>query len=426
MKKILSASFINLGFSFIILVFAFGLTPYLLNGLGDEGFSTFMLLWGLVTSLAFIETTLYRSTVFYQTARHKKSNELLSASFAISLLFGSATFLFLYLILFISNFYDFKTLDFLKNYQALIFPLSSIVAISSFSSILRGFEESRHNFLQANIFKTLNSISNYIVPAVCLYFGSKGFNDIFHFILLLRFALLGIQVIILLKFSNLSLLNRFTLDDLNALKKFGGWLTASNISVPLSFYLSRIIIADVCGLELLPLFLIPFEVLSKTSLISESLSRVLFPYLTSINDTKNKLHILQRSTAILLLIGLAGTLGVFFVGDLFLEKWISLEFSMKAFENFKYMSLATFFILSSNISYNFLQSYGYTKITGLIHLAHVPINLLATYFLTSRMGVSGAAISFVFISVLESVSLYFLSLWMTRSNIQPRFISSND
>lgn len=174
---------------------------------------------------------------------------------------------------------------------------------------------------------------------------------------------------------------------------FGGWLTVTNIVGPVMVYFDRFLIGAILTMTAVTYYVTPYEVLSRTQILSQAVMGVMFPALTfvMVENRERLANIYGQMTDILLLLMLPVTAGFFLLAPEALDLWLGPDFSEKSTPVAQWLALGLLLNALAKPSFTLLQSAGRPDLVAKVHLVELLPYMLLLWFLTAAFGIMGAA-----------------------------------
>jgi O-antigen/teichoic acid export membrane protein len=289
------------------------------------------------------------------------------------------------------------------------------------SSALRGALEGAQRFDLVNSVKVPLNISTYLIPLLAALAGLR----VHQIVLLLAIARVVATVAYLLLCSSAlpSVRADVTFKRTEALHLAGyaGWVTVSNVTMPVLTQLDRYLIASLVGVGLVTFYSVPFEILNGLLIIPGSLALTLFPAFSGLTRAESD-HQLTDLYArpikyIVLLLGLAALTLIAFARPL-LSLWQGPAFAQQSTTVLKILSMGALINAIGWIPSNLIMGLRRPDLTAKIHLVQVPIYLVLVYVLVTRLGIVGAAVSFTLRVSLETLLLFSASFHLSPASFR--------
>lgn len=193
-------------------------------------------------------------------------------------------------------------------------------------------------------------------------------------------------------FPNL-LTPKFSRQRLGSMLRYSGWIALSNFIGPAMVYFDRLAIAAYFGATAVAYYATPFDVITRTSILSVSIAAVVFPAVAYLGQAANRQisTMLKRVQALIA----AFTFPVYFMvaafaGDL-LTLWINPQFADPGALPAAFFCAGMFANSIARIPHAVLQGRGRADQTALAHLIELPIYFGALFLLLPTYGLAGAA-----------------------------------
>lgn len=174
---------------------------------------------------------------------------------------------------------------------------------------------------------------------------------------------------------------------------FGGWLTVTNIVGPMMVYFDRFLIGAILTMTAVTYYVTPYEVLSRTQILSQAVMGVMFPALSFViaNNRDRLAKMYRQTTEVLLFLMLPVMAGFFLLAPEALNLWLGPEFSEKSTPVAQWIALGWLINALAKSPYILLQSVGRPDLVAKAHLAELLPYMFLLWFMTSMFGITGAA-----------------------------------
>jgi O-antigen/teichoic acid export membrane protein len=280
------------------------------------------------------------------------------------------------------------------------------------SSSLRGALEGAQRFDLVNAVKAPLNVSTYVIPFLAALAGLR----VHHIVLLLAIAriLATIGYLLLCCAALPAVRARVKWENAQALHLAGyaGWVTVSNLVMPLLTQVDRYLIASLVGVGVVAFYSVPFEVLNGLLIIPGSLALALFPAfsgLTQSNDERQLTDLYARPIEYMsLLLGVIALTITAFARP-FLTLWQGAAFARQSATVLQILAVGAVLNAIGWIPANLIMGLRRPDMTAKIHLVQLPIYLGLLYVLIVRFGIVGAALGFGLRVTLESTLLFIVS-----------------
>jgi O-antigen/teichoic acid export membrane protein len=279
------------------------------------------------------------------------------------------------------------------------------------STGLKGLLEAHQCFQYTNAIQILLGISTFVMPLIAVVYY-KSLVPIIALIAAARYGILVIYFYAALKTEPaLRVFKPLNLIQLRRQVSYGGWVTVSTIIGPVMVYFDRFVIASVLSVSVVAYYTIPYEVVSRISLISLAISSALFPALSAAFaiDRTQAITIFDRGLRYTLLMVFPVVFVLFGLTKAGLALWLNQDFAFKSTAIAHWLLAGIFLNCLAFIPYSFIQAKRRPDITAKIHLIELPFYILALIWFLKNEGVSGAAITWSLRASVDSVLLFFMT-----------------
>jgi O-antigen/teichoic acid export membrane protein len=195
--------------------------------------------------------------------------------------------------------------------------------------------------------------------------------------------------------------------------KFGGWMTISNIVGPVMVYSDRFVVGSLLSVGAVAYYSAPFDMVSRLWVIPGAMTSVLFPAfaMSVTQNTERTGLLLGRGIKYVLLALFPIVLAVISFAPEGLRLWLGPVFAQNSATALRWLAAGILVNSLAQIPFALIQSAGRPDITSKLHLAELPLYLVAVWLLTRKMGIEGTAIAWSGRVALDAVIL----CWCARS-----------
>ncbi|MEJ2404294.1 MAG: flippase [Candidatus Thiodiazotropha sp.] len=206
-------------------------------------------------------------------------------------------------------------------------------------------------------------------------------------------------------------------DQIRPLLGFGGWMTVSNMVVPLMVSMDRFVIGAVLTVTAVAYYTTPYEIVSRLLIIPSAFVAVLLPAQSTTlarGGVEDRLHSARLFVKGLDYIGIAlfplVLIMVAFAYD-GLNLWVGAEFADHGFRVMQWLGVGVFFYGLSLVPFSLVQSAGYPDWSAKLHLLELPLYLSALWWALHTHGILGAAVVWTLRTFVDALALYFM-VWV--------------
>jgi len=406
------------GWGVLLALFA---TPYVVHRLGPERYGIYALLGVLLTYLAFSELGLGRAVERHGAAALGAGQpQRLRAYFETALWLQAGLAVFLGALLATFGPLALEPFKIPEDRLAEATLAVRVIGLSFAVNLLLGTAQAPLRAHQA--FATLGRIglvcqtlttgllvgAVYLRPTVVAVVGALAIASVLRLLLTLAVSLRRLGGL------------RFRVDrtNLRDLVNFGGSLTASSLLSPILGHAEKLLLGAFVGASALTYYMVPFRVLSRFGLVAGALSRALFPRLSTLQGQGRRDSMWRgnvRATHLLawVLLPPFAVLGI--AGETLLALWMGPEFAAQAAPVLPFLILGAFVNLLAWNAVALIQAHGRPILVAKAYAVEAVVYLPVAWLLMSRLGLVGAAITWCFRALLDSVLLWGIAAALFRT-----------
>jgi O-antigen/teichoic acid export membrane protein len=388
--------------------------PYIVKGLGTDGYGILSIAYVVLGYFSVFDLGLSRATVKF-VAEHlspekvHKIPELVWTSLFLLLAMGCAGGLIVaaFVPIAVTHFFKMPP-SFVGEARASLFILAASMPVMLGNDALRGVLEAAQRFDLVNYVKVPGSICFYLLAALAIPLGI-GVRGIVLLLVLVR--LTTAFAYLLLSFRVFPELRRnchFSRAAMRPLAVFGGWIMVTNITAPIFGYLERFLIASVLSVGMLTYYSVPFDLVGKVLIFPASIVPSLFPYF-SYHGSRNGNEVSDVTSRVIKYLLLVMTpvtaVFVFFAKDI-LQLWLGGQFASQSTVVLQLVAMLFFFNAFALVSFTSVQALGRPDLKAIWDVIALPLYAVTAWWLMRRLGINGAALAKLLISVADFVLLY--------------------
>jgi O-antigen/teichoic acid export membrane protein len=383
------------------LVVAVVTIPLIIQGLGIDRFGLLSLAWVVLGYFAIFDLGLGRATTKFVAEALGKGEEeqvprLVWTAITIQAVLGivGALVLFGTTPLLVEHILNIPR-ELIGEAKATFYLLAFSIPVVLVSSSFQGTLEAAQRFDLVNAVRIPSSILTFLLPLVGLLLG---FNlpGIVVLILLVRVGALLTFVIMNLRIT--PQLRRYSgsFDLFPRLFSFGGWVTISNLIIPIFVFSDRFIIGSLLTVSAVAYYTAPYEIVSRLGILPASLVMTLFPAFSTLASRQSQVElnlIVARSIKYLVMVMVLPTiLFLLFAKDI-LMVWLGSNFAVESTGVLRLLSIAVLLNTIGHVPFSLIQGIGRPDVVAKYHMIELPLCLGVVFFLVSALGISGAALA---------------------------------
>lgn len=291
--------------------------------------------------------------------------------------------------------------------QALYWLAASVPAIV-ISAALRGMLEGLHRFDIVNLVRIPAGIVNFAGPVIALQFAD-GLPAAVAVIAVARFLVVFAYSLACLRLMPAKTgRTRIQGALLRRLASYGGWLTVSNFVNPLIIVTDRFVVAAAVSVAAVAYYVTPYEVITKTWIISASVLGALFPVLSAAAaNNPAALRGICRQAEVVLLCLAAPVVAVFLAGsDLLLELWLGASFRDQSTVVAQLLAAGILINVVAQVPLTALNAAGRADLSAKIAVVELPLYVAAIWYGAHAFGINGVAAVWALRAAIDAALLF--------------------
>lgn len=197
-----------------------------------------------------------------------------------------------------------------------------------------------------------------------------------------------------------------------ALFAFGGWVTVSSVVSPVLMQADRFTIGAVLSAAAVSAYVLPYEVVVQSLVLTGAVSSVMFPGLSRLlreDESGWRPYFLKWLARVAVLMAVVCGLLALLLPWL-LQVWVGNRLQPVSATVGQILCLGVFANALGTLFYALLHARGRTDVTARLHLAELPVFLLLLAFLIGHHGLIGAAWAWTLRMLADSALLAFFAL----------------
>jgi|HubBroStandDraft_1064217.scaffolds.fasta_scaffold01121_6 O-antigen/teichoic acid export membrane protein len=388
--------------------------PYIVKGLGPDGYGILSIAYLVLGYFGIFDLGLSRATVKF-VAEHLSPDKVhkvpglvwtsLSLLVALGCTVGAISAAFVPVA--VTHFFKMPP-SFEGQAKTALFILSLSMPIMLSNDALRGVLEAAQRFDFVNYVKVPASILFYLFAALLIPFGVHVSGIVFVLVLIRFTSSIAYLSFCFRVFPELRKGIRISKEAFRPLTVFGGWIMVSNLMGPIFGYLERFMIASILSVGMLTYYSVPFDLVGKILIFPASVVPSLFPYF-SYHGARSRQEVSEVTSRVMKYLFLVMTpiiaVFVFFAKDI-LTLWIGAQFASQSATVLRIVAFLFFLNAFAMIPFTSVQALGRPDLKAILDMIVLPIYAVGAWWLMHRMGVNGAALAKLFITILDCTVLY--------------------
>lgn len=193
---------------------------------------------------------------------------------------------------------------------------------------------------------------------------------------------------------------------------FGGWMTVSNVALPLMIHVDRFIVGAVRTLVEVAYYANPAEIAVKMLILPRAWVSAIFPPMTMhlVRKSPEADALFGRAVKLLLLVLFPAVLGLYAIAPEFLQLWLGPEFARESAGILRLLTAGIFVYAMSYLAFSLLQSADRPDLSARWHLLELPVFVALAWWATRRWGIVGMAATWGLRGLMDVAVLFPLAL----------------
>lgn len=309
--------------------------PIFLRLVGDARYGVLALVWLFLGYFGLFDPGVARAAEYHVARLHGKENDqeresvfrtaaFINAGFGV---FGGIVVFLIARPIFISAF---KMPPAMRAEVLTSLPwMAAAIPISLLAGMLGGALQARERFAQFNLINLLGSIVSQLTPLIVAFWHGPDLRWLIPAIIIARTAGAIPMFFLLIKALPLGCGGRFDRNKVKVLFSYGGWVTVSNVLNPILTTVDRMVIGSVFNAQSVAYYSVPFNLVSRASIVPGALATSLFPKLSR-GNREDSARLASESVvglaAVMTLMCVLGSAAL----PIFMQHWVGAEFAKHA------------------------------------------------------------------------------------------------
>lgn len=267
------------------------------------------------------------------------------------------------------------------------------VPIATISGVLSGALQGRARFLELNIISICSAALTQLLPLLVAWLHGPNLAWLMPAVILTRLITISGMAMRcrrhLFKGQPIDISRSLA----RSLLSFGGWVTVTSMIGPMMVILDRFVIGAFLGAKSVTYYTVPFQLCSRTTVLSDALSTAMFPSLAAANSTEAQLMVANAIRTLAIVMTPTTIFGLFLMRP-FLQIWMGVDFANNTWLTGEILLLGFWANAFAHIPYAQLQAANRPNVVAHCHMIEVLPYLAALYFGLHIFGLTGAAVVF--------------------------------
>lgn len=180
---------------------------------------------------------------------------------------------------------------------------------------------------------------------------------------------------------------------LGSLARYSGWVSVSNLTAPLLYYVDRFMISALLGVGVMSYYATPYEVITKALVGASAVSGAFFPLLAGFpkEQIANAVPLVRSGSKLNYLLTMPVALVCCIWAESLLTLWMGAEVAEQGSRILQILACGVLLNAAAYMPFTFLQAVGRPDLTARLHMIELPVYVVVLSFVIPRVGIVGAA-----------------------------------
>jgi O-antigen/teichoic acid export membrane protein/glycosyltransferase involved in cell wall biosynthesis len=309
--------------------------PIYLHKIGDARYGVLAIVWLFLGYFGLFDPGITRAATYHiarlsEDEQNRERESVFWTAILLNACFGIVGGLAVYFVgkpIFMSTF---KMPEGMRAEVMASLPwLAASVPVSIIIGVLGGALQARERFGLFNTISSASALVTQLVPLAVAVWWSPNLHILIPAVLLSRTVSAIPMAVALIRVMPLGVGGRFERALVKPLFSYGGWITLTNLLNPVLTSLDRVLIGSVLSAEAVAFYSVPFNLVTRASIIPGALSTSLFPRLSKSSEAERAR---LAGDSVIALAAVMTPLIVISIACLpiFMHYWVGAEFSRHA------------------------------------------------------------------------------------------------
>ena len=192
------------------------------------------------------------------------------------------------------------------------------------------------------------------------------------------------------------------------LLRFGGWMTVSNVLIPLLSTLDRFVVGATVSVAAIAYYSVPLDAVQYAGVVPGAIATVLFPAFTTsfVRDRTRTAALFAGGLKVHLALMFPCALALAAFGRDGLRLWLGTEFARQGAPVIRWVAVGLFVSSLARVAFWLVQAAGRPDLPARFHLLETVVYLPILWWATRSFGIAGAAAAWTGRVVLDAVLLF--------------------
>ena len=384
--------------------------PIYLHMVGPTRYGVLSIVWLFLGYFGLFDPGLSRAATYHIARLHdapaKERGDVFWTALVVNTGFGIVGGVVLYLVARPVFLHEFKMPEGMRDEVIACLPwLAASIPVSITAGVLGGALQAREWFGVSNAINVGNAFLTQGTPLAVAYFHGPDLVWLIPAILLARAAGAVPGFLAAARALPLGAGGGFRRSLLRSLFSYGGWITVTNMLVPILNTVDRMVIGSVLSVEDVAFYNVPFNLVTRISVLPGALSNSLFPKFSRQSHSDG--GDLSRSSLALLAAAMTPVVvGGSLALPILMRLWLGADFAGHATPIGLIFLIAVWFNGLAFVPYALLQANNRPDLTAKIHLIQVAPFLIILFLGVHYFGLEGAAWAWTLRVALDALLMF--------------------
>jgi O-antigen/teichoic acid export membrane protein len=193
--------------------------------------------------------------------------------------------------------------------------------------------------------------------------------------------------------------------------RFARWMAITNVLAPVLIQIDRFAIGIALSASAVAFYAAPSDVITRFAVIPLSVVGVLYPAMATSHalDPSSGSRLFDRGCRGLLLLLVPPALVVFAYAHEVLDVWLGPQFAEQSDSLLRWLCLGVVINSIGQVPFAFIQAVGRPDRTAWLHMAEVPLYLMALALALAAFGLEGVAIAWSLRALFDTVAMFLIA-----------------
>jgi O-antigen/teichoic acid export membrane protein len=193
------------------------------------------------------------------------------------------------------------------------------------------------------------------------------------------------------------------------LVEFGMWTTVTALAAPVFSYLDRFMAGALVSAAAIAYYATPAEVVGRLTIVPASVAAVMFPAFAAAVRSKDTSALNRHfSRSLKVIFVTVFPISILLVGTApeLIRTWLGVEFAIRSARVLQFVSIGLLANSVAHIPFALLQGAGRPDLTAKLHVAELPLYVLALFWVVPGFGIEGAAFVWTGRAIADGLALF--------------------